>query len=99
MQSLATERLIHSQMTKFHIMKKKIVEPSLFIVEEERGGLSKVFETDQGGGGRGGGGREGKLGGHIKTARDHRCWIIRKGALTNRPGHGLESSVSSSRPV
>lgn len=50
--------------------------------EEEEGGLSKVFETDEGGGGRGGGGgggreggggggggREGKLGGHIKTAR------------------------------
>lgn len=56
---------------------------------EEGGGLSKVFETDEGGGGRGGGGggggregggggggREGKLGGHIKTARGLRCWII-----------------------
>lgn len=59
------------------------------------GGLSKVFKTDQGGGGRGGGGREGKLGGHIKTARDHRCWIIWKAypscvppALTNHPGEG-----------
>ena len=27
---------------------------------------------------REGGGREGKLGGHIKTARGHRCWIIWK---------------------
>lgn len=41
-----------------------------------------MFETDEGGGGRGkeggggGGGREGKLGGHIKTARGLRCWII-----------------------
>ncbi|KAI9528790.1 hypothetical protein NQZ68_017389 [Dissostichus eleginoides] len=26
----------------------------------------------------GGGGRDGKLGGHIKTARGHRCWIICK---------------------
>lgn len=29
-------------------------------------------------GGREGRGREGKLGGHIKTARGHRCWIIWK---------------------
>lgn len=28
--------------------------------------------------GEGGGGREGKLGGHIKTARGLRCWIIWK---------------------
>lgn len=28
-----------------------------------------------------GGGREGKLGGHIKTARGHRCWIIWKPAV------------------
>ena len=66
-------------------MKKKIVRAMscLYLTWRRReGGLSKVFETDEGGGGRGGegggGGREGKLGGHIKTARGHRCWIIWK---------------------
>lgn len=56
-----------------------------------------MFETDEGGGGRGGregGGRDGKLGGHIKTARGHRCWIIWK--KSGRPAqpparpHGAE---------
>ena len=49
--------------------------------------MSKVFETDGGGGGRGGGGGEGgggeggKLGGQIKTPRDKRCGIICKSPL------------------
>lgn len=81
--------------------KKQRATSCLYLKWRRReGGLSKVFETDEGGGGQGGeggggGGWEGKLGGHIKTARGHRCWIIWKAfpscappALTNRSGDG-----------
>ena len=54
--------VIHSQITKFHIIKKKILRAmsSLYLKWRRReGGLSKVFETDEGGGGRGGRRRQG----------------------------------------
>lgn len=53
--------------------------------------------------GEGGGGREGKLGGHIKTARGHRCWIIWKvwpscapPALSKCTGQRLETPQQTS---
>lgn len=56
-------------------------ELSLFKVEEEeeerRGGYPRCLrQMREVGVVEEGGGREGKLGGHIKTARGHRCWII-----------------------
>ena len=54
--------VIQSQIIKFHAIKREILRgmSSLYLKWRRReGGLSKVFETDEGGGGRGGRRRQG----------------------------------------